>query len=279
MADDRPTSPSDPHVLDQPWRIWSTIAVLGIVLSGILLGVLIIPVVQGRGAGLDAFTAICRALGLLPGSPAQPQPADRTPPSPVSQVIWTPEVLQILARADVRRGHAKVQEVCVACHGETGVSVSPDFPHLAGQSGAAIYKQLYDYRTGSRAHPLMTGVAQALDEAVIADVAAYYAGQPQRNPNPVTLAESPPAIVRLVELGDPRRNIPPCAACHRAGAGGPIETPVLTEQRAEYITQQLKLYASGERRNDVYARMRTIASQLTAAEIDGLAAYYRAGFR
>ena len=51
------------------------------------------------------------------------------------------------------------------------------------------------------------------------------------------------------------------------------------EQGAEYIVQQLKLYASGERHNDVYARMRTIASQLTPSEIDGLAGYYRAGFR
>lgn len=279
MADEPHQSPSDPHVLDQPWRIWSTVAVLGILLSGIVLGVLIIPVVQGRGAGLDAYTAICRALGILPGSPAQPQPSDRTPPTPVSQVVWTPDVLQILARADVQRGYAKVQEVCVSCHGETGVSVSPDFPHLAGQSGAAIYKQLVDYRTGSRTHPLMTDIAKALDEPILADVAAYYAGQPQRNPNPVTLAESPPAIVQLVELGDPRRNIPPCAACHRAGAGGPIETPVLAEQRAEYIVQQLKLYASGERRNDVYGRMRTIAPRLTPTEIEGLAAYYRAGFR
>jgi cytochrome c553 len=39
------------------------------------------------------------------------------------------------------------------------------------------------------------------------------------------------------------------------------------------------MYASGERRNDVYGRMRTIASQLTPAEINGLARYYRAGFR
>jgi cytochrome c553 len=143
-------------VLDQPWRIWSSIAVIGILLSGILLGVLIIPTVQGRGAGLDAYTAICRALGIAPGSPVRVHPTDRTPPTPVSQVIWTPDVLQILARADVRRGHAKVQEVCVSCHGETGVSISPEFPHLAGQSGPAIYKQLFDYRTGSRTHPLMT---------------------------------------------------------------------------------------------------------------------------
>ena len=52
MSDGRP---SDPHVLDQPWRLWSTIAVMGVLLVGILLGVIVIPVVQGRGAGLDAF--------------------------------------------------------------------------------------------------------------------------------------------------------------------------------------------------------------------------------
>ena len=69
MTDQRPQQ-SDPHVLDQPWRVWSTIAVMGIVLVGILLGVIVIPVVQGRAAGIDAFTAICRALGILPGSPA-----------------------------------------------------------------------------------------------------------------------------------------------------------------------------------------------------------------
>jgi cytochrome c553 len=277
MSDQR--LPSDPHVLDQPWRIWSTVAIMGILLVGILLGAIVIPVVQGRSAGLDAYTAICRALGILPGSPAQRQPLDKTPATPVSQVIWTPEVLQILARADVAKGRAKVQEVCVACHGEAGVSPSPEFPHLAGQSGAAIYKQLYDFRTGSRVHPLMTDLAKALNESDIADVAAYYAGQPQRNPNPATLASSAPAIVQLVELGDPRRNIPPCASCHRAGAGGPIEAPVLAEQRDGYLIQQLKLYASGERRNDVYARMRLIASRLTEDEITGLARYYRAGFR
>jgi cytochrome c553 len=271
--------PSEPHVLDQPWRIWASVAVIAILLAGIVLGLIIIPVVQGRGAGLDTYTAICRALGILPGSPARPQPSDRTPPTPVSQVTWTPDVLQILARADPERGRAKVLEVCVACHGEQGVSVAPAFPHLNGQSGAAIYKQLHDYRTGSRTHLQMTDLAKALDEPVIADVAAYYAGQPKRNPNPVTLAESPAAIVRLVELGDPNRNIPPCAACHRPGSGGPIETPILAEQGRSYIVSQLQLYASGERRNDVYARMRIIAAQLKPTEIEGLASYYAAGFR
>ena len=270
---------SDPHVLDQPWRIWASVAVIGILLFGVALGVLIIPIVQGRSAGLDPYTAICRALGILPGSPAQPQPTNVSPPTPVSQVIWTPEVLQILARGNTERGRAKAQEVCVACHGEQGVSTVPDYPHLNGQSGAAIYKQQHDYRTGSRANPLMTGIANALEEPAIADVAAYYAGQPKRNPNPATLGELPASIVRLVELGDPNRNIPPCAACHRPGSGGPIETPILSEQGRDYLAQQLRMYASGERRNDVYARMRVIAARLTPAEIDGLSRYYSAGFR
>jgi hypothetical protein len=39
------------------------------------------------------------------------------------------------------------------------------------------------------------------------------------------------------------------------------------------------MYASGDRRNDVYGRMRTIAAKLTPAKINRLATYYRAGFR
>ena len=269
---------SEPHVLDQSWRAWATIAVLGIVMVGALLGILIIPIVQGMSAGLDSYTAICRALGILPGSPARPQIVDRNPATPVSQVVWTPGLLQILAEAKPDRGRAQVMDVCVACHGEQGVSVSSDFPNLAGQSGAAIYKQLSDYRTGSRTNQFMTDIAKSLDEDAIPALAAYYAGQPMRNPNPATLG-APEAIVHMVELGDPSRNIPPCSACHRQGSGGPIETPVLAEQREEYLAAQLRMFASGQRQNDVYGRMRMIAAQLTDTEIAGLAAYYRAGLK
>jgi cytochrome c553 len=270
---------SDIRALDRSWHVWATIAVMSTVLLGIILGVIVIPVVQGMRSGLDAYTAICRALGILPGSPARPQIVDRTPATPVSQVVWTPDLLQVLARANPGRGRAKALEVCFACHGEQGVSVAPDFPHLAGQSGAAIYKQLHDYRTGSRVHPQMTDLAKALQESELADVAAYYASQPQRNPVPSTLASFPPAIIQLVEVGDPSRNLPPCSSCHRPGSGGPVETPILSEQVQEYFVQQMRAYATEQRRNDVYGRMRFVAAKLTPAEIDGLAAYYRAGFR
>jgi cytochrome c553 len=271
---------SEPCVSDRDrlWRVWATVAVLAILMSGVLLGVLIIPIAQGWSAGVDPYTAICRALGILPGSPAHPQILNQNPPTPVSQVVWTPEVLQILDEAKPERGRAKVQEVCSACHGMQGVSISPEFPNLAGQSGPAIYKELNDFHSGSRANQIMSSIAKALNESEMADVAAYYAGQPMRNPNPFTLG-APDPIVQLVELGDPKRNIPPCAACHRHGDGGSIEAPVLSEQRQEYLTAQLKMFASGQRQNDVYGRMRAIAAKLTNEEINGLAAYYRAGLR
>src|SRR5262245_55222595 len=120
------SSGSEPHALDRQWRTWASVAVLGVLLSGVLLGVLIIPVVQGRSDGIDAYTAICRALGILPGSPAREQIVDRTPPTPVSQVVWSPGVLQILADAKPERGRAKAQEGCVSCHGEQGVSLAPE---------------------------------------------------------------------------------------------------------------------------------------------------------
>jgi hypothetical protein len=45
------------------------------------------------------------------------------------------------------------------------------------------------------------------------------------------------------------------------------------------IARSAKLYASNERRNDVYGRMRTIAAKLTPTEVNGLAGYYRTGFK
>ena len=58
--------------MDRSWRLWGTLFVLPV---GGLLGFIVMPVVQGRAAGIDAFTAICRAVGILPGSPARPDAA------------------------------------------------------------------------------------------------------------------------------------------------------------------------------------------------------------
>jgi cytochrome c553 len=56
--------------------------------------------------------------------------------------------------------------------------------------------------------------------------------------------------------------------------GGPIETPVIIGQSREYMLAQLNAYASGDRKNDVYGRMRNISRKLTTEEREQLARYF-----
>jgi cytochrome c553 len=60
------------------------------------------------------------------------------------------------------------------------------------------------------------------------------------------------------------------------GSGGPIGTPALVGQREAYLEQQLKLFKTGERGNDIYGSMREVADRLTDAEIVAAAKYYAA---
>jgi cytochrome c553 len=84
-----------------------------------------------------------------------------------------------------------------------------------------------------------------------------------------------PSIIRLTHRGDPARAISPCESCHARGSGGPIEAPVLWGQQSEYVYAQLTAFAAGKRRNDVYRRMRDIASRLSDDEMRRLADYYQ----
>lgn len=259
---------------DRNWSAGFVAAIVGIVGFAFLMGFVLVPIVQGRAAGIDAWTAFCRAAGLLPGSPAVVQPVTDAQARPVSQVAWGPDVLQRLGRADLKAGEAVARQTCAACHGERGLSPSEQFPHLSGQSAAAIYKQLHDFRTGARTHPMMTPVAQNLGEEQMIAVAAYFArGNSFRSLGHVAVLDDY-EMNALANQGRPNRGIPACNSCHGGGVGGPIETPTLVGQRRSYLEAQLKAYAAGSRGNDVYARMRTIAHRMTAAEISAMAEYY-----
>lgn len=266
---------SEPHGSDKAWTTLSISAIVGILVVASLLGFIVVPVVQGKGIGLDTWTAICRAMGLQPGSPARPQPTSAARAEPVSQVAWRPDILNALVHGDRKAGEQLVTDVCSACHGAGGLSTDPQYPFLAGQSAAAIYKQLHDYKTGARANELMTPVAQQLSEKQMADVATYLAGDNPFGSLGPRWPVPDPQTAKLVTQGDSTREIPACNACHGTGVGGPIETPTLSGQHQEYIVRQLTLFAKGERRNDVYGRMRSIAHRLTPEEMARVAHYYQ----
>jgi len=48
----------------------------------------------------------------------------------------------------------------------------------------------------------------------------------------------------------------------------------LSRQSNEYVASQLRAFKSGARRNDIYTRMRSVASKLTEHEVDLLADFY-----
>ncbi len=59
-----------------------------------------------------------------------------------------------LAAGDAAAGKAK-SATCAACHNADGNSTIAQYPKLAGQSADYLLKQLQDYKSGTRANPIM----------------------------------------------------------------------------------------------------------------------------
>jgi cytochrome c553 len=76
---------------------------------------------------------------------------------------------------DIEAGKAKASEVCAACHGANGVSVSAAIPNLAGQKAGYLGSQLSGFKSGARKNALMNAIAVQLSPADIDNVAAYFA--------------------------------------------------------------------------------------------------------
>ena len=84
-------------------------------------------------------------------------------------------VAPVSQAADVEAGKAKVAQVCAACHGQDGVSVSDTIPNLAGQRARYIEDQLKALREGARKNSIMNSVARQLSADDASNVAAYFA--------------------------------------------------------------------------------------------------------
>jgi cytochrome c553 len=130
----------------------------------------------------------------------------------------------------------------------------------------------------------MEPIAASLSPRDIADMVSYYAALPVfPDPEddrvfPKVLKDSGHAAIasRLVTFGDGERGIPPCQSCH-----GPVAyrtgVPSLATQNGEYVLNQLEMFATRTRANDINMPMRTIAALLTEEERHALAEYYGAG--
>ena len=194
---------------------------------------------------------------------------------PSSQVAWTLATVRLVRSGAAAHGR-QLHKDCADCHGAAGNVDTPDVPDLGGQAPLYTYKQLSDYKSKSRTHFIMTDAVQALSERDMADLAAFYASQKPPRP-PAQRAASSDAAVRLASIGDGPRLIPACDSCHGdrgAGNTGFYGMPALKNQKYQDLVVQLTAFRSGERGNDVYQTMRTVAKHLSDEEIGALASYY-----
>jgi cytochrome c553 len=115
------------------------------------------------------------------------------------------------------------------------------------------------YQDGTRTEQTMKLAAANVSDAVIADLAAYYAGQQPRQPKVV----KPLTLEQWVQR---------CDRCHGVnGNSTDPRAPALAAQRVEYLQKAMQAYQGGQRRSSAMAAM---SGSLTDADVAGLAAHY-----
>lgn len=181
------------------------------------------------------------------------------------------------AQGDAEAGKGK-SAMCAACHGADGNSLVPMYPKLAGQSASYLVKQLTEFKLGmtsggksGRVDPVMGGMAMALSEQDMADVAAFYASQQVTAGN----GNADAAGKKLYLGGNAEMEVTACVACHGINGKGMPNAgfPALANQNAEYLKIQLEKFRNGSRNNDLNGMMQGVAANLTDAEIAALSQY------
>ena len=71
----------------------------------------------------------------------------------------------------------KASHTCVACHGNDGIGILPEYPNLSGQHADYLEETLRAYRSGQRKNAVMAGMAAALTDEDIEALARYYSAQ------------------------------------------------------------------------------------------------------
>jgi cytochrome c553 len=155
---------------------------------------------------------------------------------------------------------AKVQ-LCAACHGQDGVPTDPKtIPIIWGQQQSYLVKQLHDFRSGDRDHPIMSPIAKGLAQDELRKIAAYFAAK--RWPAQAAAASAPP------------NGLAQCQPCHQPKFEGGPPAPRLAGLSYEYLVAAMRNFADGERTNN--GDMPKFMQALTDSEREAMARYLSA---
>ncbi|GLR64144.1 c-type cytochrome [Marinospirillum insulare] len=179
---------------------------------------------------------------------------------------------------DAERGQAN-SAICMACHQADGNGMNipggESWPRLAGMNADYIYKQLKEFKNGTRVNASMMPFATMLDDQQKKDLAVYYSQLPAgEGAHGGADAELLAYGEKLATAGDWDRYIVPCSTCHGPGNQGAGEHfPGIAGQHAGYIESQLVAWQKGERDNDPQHLMLAIAERMNDYDIKAVAAW------
>ena len=174
------------------------------------------------------------------------------------------------AKPDPAKG-AAAAATCQACHVADGSRGVPANPILQGQHPEYIVKQLTEFKAGKRKNAVMNGMAAAVQDADMANIAAFYASK-QAKPGFAKNKETIALGEQIYRGGIAARQVPACAGCHSPnGAGIPAQYPRLGGQHADYTVVQLTTFRDGGRKNS--PQMTDVAAKLNDREIKAVADY------
>jgi cytochrome c553 len=158
--------------------------------------------------------------------------------------------------------HGKaISYTCLGCHGIDGYkNAYPMYsvPKLEGQNPDYLTAALHGYRDGDRAHLTMHSQASELSDQDMADIAAFFAGQPLK-----PSGKTPAGVPQAASL---------CVSCH--GSDGVAIAPMypsLAGQHEDYLERALEEYRKGGRKNPI---MKNFAGTLKDEDVRVIARFF-----
>ena len=155
--------------------------------------------------------------------------------------------------------------VCLACHGEKGISETSEVPSLAGMPADFILIQLFLFRQKTRQVEIMIDVAKDMTDDDLRKFSDYFAKLPP--PKATTAAD--PAIAARAQAVIAKNH---CASCHNPDFSGREQMPRLAAQREDYLLKAMRDYKAAQRPG-YDATMDEVIRPLTDADIVDLSHY------
>jgi cytochrome c553 len=169
---------------------------------------------------------------------------------------------------------------CLACHGESGQSETPEIPSLGGQPAPYLLIQLYMFREQMRASPakkddqmiqVMSEMTKGFTDDDLRNFSDFLAKLPAPKP-PADTGDAARMQQAAVLITQNR-----CNSCHGLDLAGRENVPRIANQREDYLAKTLREYKSNVRRG-YDGVMAEVLAPVNDQQILDLA-YYIARFR